>query len=650
MKKVSRRQFVKQSLAVVGTGVLSGCATTNAMRTVASVANKCSPGDGGDEFDYIVVGSGAGGGPVAVNLAKAGYKVLLLEAGGANPTRNYDVPAFQGNATEDPNLSWSFYVKHYSELAKQQRDREKYVPGKGILYPRSGTLGGCTAHNAMITLYPDNQDWDDIAAMTGDSSWHHQNMRQYFQRVENMGYARPVVGNPELHGLDGWLSTEQTNPALLAKDEVFARIAAAAATEQGIPGAFSGVTNVFTQKNLLLDPNNWDYINRKTDGIFNIPKATYRGRRNGTRELIQRTKQTHCDYLFIRTNALATKVLMKDGTRQAHGIEYQEGARLYRADMNPADANAGQTRRVYARREVILSGGAFNSPQLLMLSGIGPRQELTKHGIPVVLDLPGVGKNLQDRYEIGVTTQLKKEIALLKNCRFGAQGDPCLAAYDKNPGSSIYSSNGVIIALLKRSSPEKVSPDLAIFATPGKFTGYYPGWSKDATKTDHFTWAVLKGHTKNKAGEVTLKSADPRDTPDINFHYFEEGDDHAGEDLLGLMKGVNIARRMNKTGLIRDMSEGEDFPGVFRDQLVDSVKARAWGHHASCSNKMGVESDNMAVVDHQFKVYGVEGLRIVDASVFPKIPGLFFVVPIYMIAEKASDDIIATARAHTKAG
>jgi len=143
------------------------------------------------EYDYIVVGSGAGGGPVAANLAAAGMRVLLLEAGGDAEPANYQVPCFHAFATEDTALSWNYFVRHYADDARQQRDK-KFVPARdGVLYPRSGTLGGCTAHNALITIYPHNADWNYIAKYTGDDSWRAENMRKYFRRLEACRY-RPL--------------------------------------------------------------------------------------------------------------------------------------------------------------------------------------------------------------------------------------------------------------------------------------------------------------------------------------------------------------------------------------------------------------------------------------------------------------------------
>ncbi|MGN6715782.1 MAG: NAD(P)-binding protein, partial [Candidatus Binatia bacterium] len=178
------------------------------------------------EYEFIVVGSGAGGGTVAARLAEAGHSVLVLEAGGdplqLNDERlpeDYQVPAFHAFASENPALRWDFFVRHYADDERQSRD-PKYTPEKqGVLYPRAGTLGGCTAHHAMIFVYPNNSDWDYIAEITGDSSWRAANMRRYFERLEDCHH-RPVWRlvqkltriNPTLHGFAGWLPTERAHP------------------------------------------------------------------------------------------------------------------------------------------------------------------------------------------------------------------------------------------------------------------------------------------------------------------------------------------------------------------------------------------------------------------------------------------------------
>lgn len=323
-------------------------------------------------------------------------------------------------------------------------------------------------------------------------------------------------------------------------------------------------------------------------------------------------------------------------------LEYIEGKRLYRADRNAAETvGRGSKSRALASREVILSGGAFNTPQLLMLSGIGPGRQLREHGITPRVDLPGVGENLQDRYEVCVVTEMKKDFTLLEDIPFrspapGETPDPFYAAWEE--GKGIYTTNGVTVAMIKRSvADQRPEPDLFIFGMPGYFSGH----SKRATRyRNYFTWAVLKTHTRNNRGTVRLKSSDPLDIPEINFHYFDEGSDQAGEDLESVVEGVKFVRRI--TGRMQESIQQEIVPGLSvstQAELEQFVKANAWGHHASCSCRMGPQGDAMAVVDSRFRVFGTKNLRIVDASVFPRVPGFFIVSAIYMISEKAADVI-----------
>jgi choline dehydrogenase len=189
-------------------------------------------------------------------------------------------------------------------------------------------------------------------------------------------------------------------------------------------------------------------------------------------------------------------------------------------------------------------------------------------------------------------------------------------------------------------------PDLFVFGLPAAFRGYYPGYSQELERhKDRFTWAILKAHTRNQGGTVRLRSADPRDAPEINFHYFEEGSDSSGEDLDAVVSGIEFVRTMMSEHI--DIGATELLPGRdvgSTEDLRRFVRDNAWGHHASCSCKLGRADDETAVVDSSFRVLGTRNLRVVDASVFPRIPGFFIVTPVYMISEKASDVILADAR------
>jgi choline dehydrogenase-like flavoprotein len=227
-----------------------------------------------------------------------------------------------------------------------------------------------------------------------------------------------------------------------------------------------------------------------------------------------------------------------------------------------------------------------------------------------------------------------------------SRGDPQYREWASGE-DGVYASNGAVLAAILRSRPERPLPDLFCFALLGLFGGYFPGYSSpEATKPNYLTWAILKAHTENRAGEVTLRSADPRETPLINFHYFEEGSDKAGEDLDSVVAGIRFVRTLTKELQERGLIAAEEEPGEALqsdDELRDFVRTRAWGHHASCSCPIGPR-DRGGVVDGDFRVHGAQGLRVVDASVFPRIPGFFIVSAVYMIAEKAADVILAARR------
>lgn len=619
-------------------------------------------------FDYVVVGAGAGGGPLAANLAAAGRRVLLLEAGGAEENDNYLVPAFHTDASEDPVQRWDYFVRHYADEQQHQRD-SKLVPDRGILYPRAGTVGGCTAHHALITVYPYNQDWDAIAEETGDASWRSTAMRRYFERLERCTYRpRPkeppgnaLLGallrilpftaaryrNDSRHGFDGWLPTALADPELVVQDAQLLKVILSAA-QDSLADLLGRPLSPLEGFGSLVDPNDWRVQTRALQGLWQIPISTADGRRSAVRERVRAVQRSHPDNLVVRTHALVSRIVL-DGSGAATGVDYLDEPHAYRAAPGSRPGTVPPVlRRVLASREVILAAGAFNTPQLLMLSGIGPREELRRHGIAVRVDLQGVGANLQDRYEVGVVSQMDREFPVIKDCDFhapapGAEPDRCYRAWQR--GEGLYTTNGAVVGITRKSRPELDAPDLFIFGGPFDFHGYYPGYSLDLTRhRDRFTWAILKSRTHNSGGRVRLRSTDPRDTPLVNFHYFTEGTDKDGVDLEAMADAVEFVRGMNRKAgsvILKELCPGEEVDG--RDDVRRFVQDEAWGHHASCTCKMGRSDDPSAVVDSSFRVRGVDRLRIVDASVFPRIPGFFVATPIYMINEKASDVILGDA-------
>jgi choline dehydrogenase-like flavoprotein len=629
---VKRRDFV-QSLLVATTARLGAAAAQS-----------------DTEADYVVVGSGAGGGTVAAGLAEAGYSVLVLEAGGdprLPDSADYDIPAFHPFATENPALRWDFFVRHYADDAQQRRDPKFVADADGVWYPRAGTLGGCTAHNAMILVAPSNKDWNHIADLTGDASWRAEAMWRYFQRIEDcrhntFGRLGHVFGlDPSRHGYSGWLATEKPVPAEAIADEqvrrVIARSIGNTLKEFGAPS--------LARLEALMDPNDWRVVSTDEVGARFVPLTTDHRQRTGTRERLQSVMHAHPDRLRVELHALATRIVFDDRNR-AVGVEYQKGERLYAAHPDASTAPA-QTLVVKARREVILAGGAFNTPQLLMLSGIGPPDVLAKAGVQTRRALGGVGRNLQDRYEVPVVNRMRRPWEMLEGATFTTKDRQYRRWADDRRG--VYATNGTLLAVTQRSSPGKPLPDLFCYAVLADFRGYEPGYTtRIRERHDCLTWVVLKGRTNNRGGSVTIASADPRARPTIQFHYFEEGTDATGDDLAAVVEGIRLVRRLT-AGMRPDLIAEEELPGDSvdsDDELAEFVRNRAWGHHASGTCAIGPERTG-GVLTSDFKVHGTTGLRVVDASVFPRIPGLFIVSAIYMVAEKAVEDIAADARRST---
>jgi len=288
---------------------------------------------------------------------------------------------------------------------------------------------------------------------------------------------------------------------------------------------------------------------------------------------------------------------------------------------------------------VILAGGTFNSPQLLMLSGIGPSDHLRDRGVEVRVPLAGVGGNLQDRYEVSVVNEMAfPRWSVYKGATF-ATDDQLFADWQAGR-AGVYATNGSVLTITHRSPATSELPNLFCMALLARFEGYRPEYSKTfSTDLNYLTWVVLKAHTTNRGGTVRLRSADPRETPVIEFRQFSDGGD---EDVDALVDGIRFVRRLTSKLKAQQLIGREAVPGPQFESdadLRDFVRTHAWGHHACGTCAIGSVDDN-GVLSSDFKVHGTRGLRVVDASVFPRIPGFFIVSAVYMIAEKAADVIL----------
>jgi choline dehydrogenase-like flavoprotein len=497
----------------------------------------------------------------------------------------------------------------------------------------------------MIFMYPHHDDWRGIEELTGDPGWSPEAMHNLFRKLENCRYRRVqrwlgAVGIDRTgHGYDGWLPTEKAVPLAALRDDDLMEAVRTSIREIAAESGNLGERLRWLAESAA-DPNDIDRIDADAEGICFTPLTTLDGARVGTRERVLDVARSHPDRLVIELDALATRVVF-DGGNRAVGVDYLKGERLYRAHAAPG-SGPGEPRHAAARREVILAGGAFNTPQLLMLSGVGDPAELARFGIKARVPLEGVGRNLQDRYEVAVVNRMAFDSwDSLAEARY-APGDPVWDEW-REDGGGLYATNGAALGVIQRSTRDKPLPDLFCMALMARFEGYYPGYAADLAKSrNHLSWAVLKAHTANRAGRVRLASADPCDPPDIAFNYFEDGGE---EDLQAVVEGVKFVRRLSER-LRRDgRIEAEEVPGDHvrtDDEIAEFVRDNAWGHHASCSCAIGPKGEG-AVLDSRLRVHGTKGLRIADASVFPRIPGFFIASAVYMVGEKAAEAILEDA-------
>ncbi|KAL2151422.1 hypothetical protein VTH82DRAFT_6520 [Thermothelomyces myriococcoides] len=601
---------------------------------ISAVAAAATAADEEELYDFIVVGSGPGGGPLAVELAKFGWNTLLIEAGGDegdNPTYA-DIANFN-EAANDELTRWDYWVKHsddpeqelkYEHLTWDTGDGTFYVgldPPEGakllgIYYPRAATLGGCAMHNAGVCTMPADDNWNIIVNRTGDVGWGAEYMREYLRRIERNQYLEP--GN-EYHGYDGWLATtvadtswakNESNPAT----KILKRIAQTLG--YGADEAADLINRDILESGPEVD---------ETVSLYNmVTTADKNGKRSSPNNYI-REALAEGYRLTVKLHTLATRVIFDEEslgegrTPRAIGVEVMEGPSLYRADpKHKPNATAPPVKRYRAMNEVILSAGTFNSPQLLKLSGIGPAEELESFNITVVKDLPGVGERLGDNYETS------------------------LLALGQAPIES------GLISLYMRT-PLAWTPKRNIFAWCGSFSfeGFWPGFPTDHGPTQ-WECALVHLNPKSQRGSVRLRSADPRDPPDINFRFWEP----SNTDIRELLEAVTILRstwRYAGDPVLpfeelhpckgRNITDDPGYTPCLDEEMANYIKLQAYSHHATSTCAIGGDDDPMAVVDSHLRVRGVERLRVVDASVWPVLPGAFPSCPTMMLSVRAADII-----------
>lgn len=566
-----------------------------------------------ETYDYIVIGSGPGGGPLAANLARAGQTVLLLEAGddhgdNANNTLIYNAI----NATNDPGTRWDFFVEQTHDVNRQNRylyqvwknkDNSFYVgrtPTQdarrlGVWYPRSATLGGCAMHNQALAVVPNDAYWNYIAELTGDDSWNANEMHKHFQKLERNLYL--PKGSPG-HGFDGWLnisraSTGSPNDSLLK----LAIEAAGGDTLRDINDA--------------ADPNR-----DQTTGVFgSTTHSNVHGVRSSPNNYIKATLKHASQYpLTVRLNALASKVLFSKDTEipVAIGVEYMIGRHLYNADPRSNPKDKGTVRHAFSNKEVIVSGGVFNTPQILKLSGIGPADELKKFGIPVIQGLPGVGHRVSDNYEGGL-------VALASNT----------------------TKDTTKFHLLLKSSSTQNARNVYLWCGAFSFEGFWPGFPNNHGP-NQYECAFSQMNPHNQQGSVILRTANPRDTPKISLGFFETG---AEDDLDIMLDTVKWARENILNRAPQNLAPFHELHPCTKADCTDQdqknyLRDQVYSHHATGSCSVGAHNDIMSVLDSKFRVQGVKKLRVVDGSVFPKAPGAFPVLPTFIISQKATSDIL----------
>ena len=534
------------------------------------------------EYDYIVVGAGSAGCVLANRLSADGEnKVLLLEAGGRDTNYLFRLPMLMGKLMHSGIYNWKYYTEPEPQLA-----------GRRVYWPRGKVLGGSSTINGMIYVRGNPADYDGWAAL-GSEGWSYKDVLPYFKRSEGH-----VERDDAYHAREGELTVRRSQ----AENPMYD-----AFIEAGQQAGYA-----FTD----------DFNGARQEGFGRYDFTIRNGRRCSATTAFLNPAMGRRN-LTVRANALTHRVIFS-GNR-AVGVAYQAGGKLVEAR---------------AEKEIILAAGVVNSPQLLMLSGIGDSEELGQHGIPVVHHLPGVGKNVQDHVDCCLVYELTQPVSLYNDLRMDkvTLGVMQAALFGRGFITTFPYEAGSFM----KTSASQEAPDLQTHFMPATEATANLHWSlpflrQGGVTANHGMTIRLGPMNPGSRGSITLRSANPSDPPLIRANYLAHR-----RDIDTTIAGVQLLREVVAQQAFDGVRGRELAPGPayqsdkqLADWLVDAAMTTL---HPVGSCKMGNDAD--AVVDAQLRVHGVRGLRVVDASIMPVITRGNTNAPAIMIAEKASDMIL----------